>query len=291
MEYAVLRLSDRNDHTKYFDLKYKLIKNDFVNKWVECVLEAQQKQCAISEPWAIYNLNDTLNSSFVKDKLNELIKKVNSESKIFDREIEEIDDQDTLNYIHSIFEKHHGKLDEWKSKSLFHGKSENFRKNLSEINQIVHACEETNGAQKIRVVYFDLPKYKKFTESDYKLFTNKRCFGSLYHLYCDVGKNIESLTVDEDDHHHDIVPNIHFSADCIAYFKEDTDLEVMDLEKRYQTYVKENEKTLQEKGYANKDIRLTTGRIELGRLETKLSNNELLTRIKEFDNIQSLSLI
>ena len=75
MKYATLRLSDKNDHNKYYDLKFRLNNNNFVRKWIGCVLEAQQKQCPISEPWAIYNLNNSLNGEFIKNKLYGEVKK------------------------------------------------------------------------------------------------------------------------------------------------------------------------------------------------------------------------
>ena len=65
MKHVTLRLSKENDPTDYFDLKYKIIDNDFTRKWINCVLEAQQKQYNISEPWAIYNINDTMNEDYV----------------------------------------------------------------------------------------------------------------------------------------------------------------------------------------------------------------------------------
>ena len=54
MKHVTLRLSDSQDYTNIFDLKFKLLDNHFVTKWIERVLEAQQKQYPISEPWAIY---------------------------------------------------------------------------------------------------------------------------------------------------------------------------------------------------------------------------------------------
>jgi hypothetical protein len=106
----------------------------------------------------------------------------------------------------------------------------------------VHACESQNDIPKIRVVWFDLPKYKKFTDEDYRLFTNgRRSFGSIYHLYSDVGKNIESLAEDNDDHHHDIVPNIHYSADVVIYFKQDSKVDVQRKDKLYKEYITMNQ--------------------------------------------------
>ena len=290
MKHVTLRLSDSEDHTKTLDLKFKLLDNHFVAKWIERVLEAQQKQYPISEPWAMYNLNDKMNEEFVKNNLNRLMDEVNSVAELFDTKLTDIKDQITLNKIHAVFEENHGKLDDWKSNTLFKGKPDSFRKNLSEINQLVHACESFNGTPKIRVVWFDLPKCKTFTDEDYKLFTNKRSFGSLYHLYCDVGKNLESLAIDNDDHHHDIVPNLHYSADCVVYFHEDNDEQVTTLEDKYSAYIIENKKYIEYNGYMPDSKQLTTGRIELARLETDMTAHEIMNKIKNFDNIQSLFL-
>lgn len=290
MEYATLRLSKKDDYSNYFDLKYKLLKNKFVPKWIDRVLEAQQKQYPISEPWAMYNLNDDFNSNFIKNNLNRLMKEVDSEHRLFELQIDDIHDQNLLNKIHAIFEETHGKLDHWKSNPIFQNKSEMFRKNLSEINQFVHACESIGGSKKIRVVWFDLPKSKSFSDSDYELFTNKRTFGSLYSHYCDVGKNIESLAEDNDDHHHDMVPNIHYSADCVCYFHDDSESDVIEMERKYRTYLENNEKSLAEKGYTLDDKKLTTGRIELARLDTSFTKKELLEKIRNFNHIQSFFL-
>jgi len=291
MQYAILRLSKKDDHKNFHDLKFKLLNNKFVPKWVSRVLDAQQHQYPISEPWALYNINETMNLNFIKDNLNRLMKEVDAEHQLFGIQIEDIKDQNLLNKIHAIFEQTHGALDQWKTNPIFENKSEMFRKNLSEINQFVHACESFGRIPYIRVVWFDLPKTKLFEDADYELFTNKRTFGSLYHLYSDVGKNIESLARDNDDHHHDVIPNLHFSADCVCYFHDDKEIDVEQMEKKQKDYIKRNRNYLAEKGYTINDKRLTTGRIEIARLETDLTKEQLLIKIKDFDHIQSFFII
>jgi len=290
MQYATLRLSKDKDHTQYFDLKFQLIKNNFTQKWIDCVLEAQQQQYPISETWAIYNINKDMNGDFIKQNLNRLIAEVDKIQELFGFSLDNINNKDLLNRIHAVFEKNHGQLDDWLHNPLFKNKPDSFRKNLSEINQFVHACETLNGTPKIRVVWFDLPKHKKFTDDDYKLFTSKKNFGSLYSLYCDVGKNIESLAVDNDDHHHDMVPNIHFSADCVAFFGENSLEEVKQLEQDIDKFKKENREYITSQGYELDDLRLTPGRIELGKLQTELSKEQLLQEMKKYNNIQSFYL-
>ncbi len=292
MKNVIVRLSQKNNSSNFFDLKFKLLDNSFVKKWIKCVLIAQQKQLPISEPWAIYNLNKDLDANFIKNKINELITKVDQVQKLFGFKLEDLHSQDTLNKIHAIFEKNHGKLDEWKTNPLFKNKPDSFRKNLSEINQLVHACESIiSGTKKIRIVWFDLPKVNKFTKSDYDLFTNQIKFGYLYYLYCDVGKNIESLCRDNDDHHHDFVPNIHYSADCVCFFKQNSKREVEKLELDYKNYIEKNKQKLLKSGYHVKDKNLTTGRIPLAKLDMAISQDKLLKRLKNYNNIQSFLLI
>ncbi len=290
MQNATLRLSRRDDYKNYFDLRFRLLKNSFVTKWIDRVLEAQQNQYPISEPWALYNLNNDLNDEFVKNNLNRLMKEVDKEHRLFGMQIEDINDQNVLNKIHSIFEETHGGLDEWKNNPIFKNKSPMFRKNLSEINQFVHVCESVGGTPKIRVVWFDLPKTKLFDKNDYDLFTNKRTFGSLYTLYSDVGKNIESLAEDKDDHHHGVVPNLHYSADCVCYFHDDSDDFVSQIEKMHKEYINTNQDYLAKNGYTLNDKRLTTGRVELARLDSDLSKKELLDKVKNFNHIQTFFL-
>ena len=238
----------------------------------------------------MYNLSNTLDEKFIKDNLNRLIKEVDKVQELFGIELYDLKDQDKLNKIHSVFEENHGKLDEWQKNNLFSDKPDLFRKNLSEINQFVHACEGIGGSPKIRIVWFDLPKTQVFDDSDYDLFTNRKTFGSLYHLYSDVGKNLESLTEDNDDHHHDVVPNLHYSADCVCYFSDDSEEQVNVIEEAQKKYIERNAEYLSEKGYAVGDKKLTTGRIEIARLETDLTKEELMNKIKNFNHIQSFFL-
>ena len=105
-----------------------------------------------------------------------------------------------------------------------------------------------------------------------------------------MGKNIESLSEDNDNHHHDVVPNIHFSADCVAYFCTDSDEATTVREQTHKNYLTNNKKMLESKGYLTSDKKLTTGRIEIAKLQTDLSEEDFLKQIKRYNNIQSFFL-
>ena len=131
-----------------------------------------------------------------------------------------------------------------------------------------------------------MPKTEIFNADDYKLFTNKIEFGTIYSLYADVGKNLESLSTDNDKHHHNFVPNRHYSVDCRITFFDRSDDEVNKRLLKYKEHYKNNKEYFMSEGYDENDIRLTTGQIPLAKIETTLSKTELLKKIALYDNIQ-----
>jgi hypothetical protein len=284
---AILRLSNKDSYADVYDLKFDLIQSSFLPKWIDRYLEAKQRQDTISEPWAFYNLNDEWTPEYTIEFLNYHIDQCNHVSPgMFERKLLDINDQDTLNQIHSVFELYHGKLEEWKNSSLLKNNPK-LREHLSHVNQAVHRCESAmSNRGRIRIVYFDLPKTKQFVESDYQLFTNRVVFGGLYSLYADVGKPIESLAQDQDDHHHDFVPNLHYSVDCSVKFYDDSGVEK---DRLCQEYLEANWEYFANKGYAKNDPTLTTGSIKIGQLRYA-NRQQMLDRLKSYNHIQDLIL-
>ena len=286
MRNLIVRLSDNQDYSKIFDLEFDLVQSDFLPKWVDRFLHAQQRQDVVSEPWAMYNLNDQWTNEYTLEFLNKNIVQCNKISAgMFDRTITDINDQDTLNYLHSVFELHHGQLDTWLENPIFlQGNGHELRQCLSHINQTIHRCEGQNKNPKIRVVYFDIPKTETFTKDDYKFFTDSIDFGGVYTLYADVGKNLESLAVDNDDHHHDFVPNLHYSVDFGIRFHDDDGRSKKPI---YKNYFDNHIQYFSDKGYTDNDPRLTTGAIKLAQLRYE-SKQAVLNEVSKYNNIQSV---
>jgi len=286
MKNVTVRLSKKNNHQDTYDLNFDLISSSFLPKWIGRYLHVQQRQDPISEPWALYNLNDQWTEQYTLDFLNQNINTCNNiHPNMFTKNIININDQDTLNYLHSVFELHHGQLDTWQTNPIFQNKhGDQLRQCLSHINQTIHRCETHNTNAKIRVVYFDLPKTECFTKDDYRLFTNNIEFGGVYTMYTDVGKNLEALTIDNDDHHHDFVPNLHYSADFQIRFHDQTNNQ---LAERCKSFFDANATYFNNKGYYWGDPRLTTGHIKLAQL--RYDNKQLvLDNLQNYDNIQSV---
>lgn len=289
--FIIVRLSQKNNHSKTIDLRFKLESNQFVYKWTERYLAAQQRQDPISEPWAFYNLNQDWSEQTIVDFINHHIDVCNSYvPEMFDRKLTSVQDQDTLNYIHSVFEQHHGQIDDWLTNIIFEKHPKQLRESLSHINQTVHRAESHSRNPYIRVVYFDLPKDYSFDAEDYKLFTDCVDFGGIYTLYADVGKNLESLSKDNDCHHHDFVPNLHYSADFAIRFFDVSEQEAKTKKQSYKKFYDEHRDYFEHKGYNWGDPRLTTGAIKLAQL-IYTDKEKLLQKISEYNNIQSVFLI
>jgi len=282
----IIRLSLKEDYTQTYDLIFNLVASSFLPKWVNRYLHCKQRQDSISEPQAFYNLNNDWSNQRIVEEINTSIDFCNQYERIFDRHLASIEDQDTLNYIHSVFELRHGQLDMWKN-DLLVNKFPELRKALSSINQAVHRAESHGRNPRIRCVWFDLPKTEKFTSEDYKLFTNQVDFGGIYTLYADVGKNLESLSTDNDTHHHDFVPNLHYSVDFVVNFYETSGIQEQKIHKEYLLNNLEYFKNI---GYTAEDPRLTTGRIKLAQLEYK-DKQTVLTNIANHNNIQDVILL
>ena len=286
MKNITVRLSKKDNYQDTYDLNFDLVSSSFLPKWIDRYLHAQQRQDPISEPWAFYNLNDQWTEQYTVDFLNQNIDACNNiHPNMFTKNIINVNDQDTLNYLHSVFELHHGQLDTWQTNPIFQNEhGDQLRQCLSHINQTIHRCEGHNINAKIRVVYFDIPKTETFTKEDYSLFTDSIDFGGVYTLYADVGKNLESLAVDGDDHHHDFVPNLHYSVDFGIRFHDDDGKSKKLL---YKNYFDNHVDYFCNKGYTDNDPRLTTGAIKLAQLQYK-SKQAILDEVSKYNNIQSV---
>ena len=134
---------------------------------------------------------------------------------IIERSISRVDDQDTLNYLHSMFEQYHGQLGE--PTGWFESAPEPVQRAIAELNVLVHRCESLVRGAKPRLVctYYRMPKQDCLAWSDYDLMTDHTAFGDLCLNYCEIGKTLEDFWRDQDDYvtAQTFKPFRYFSAD------------------------------------------------------------------------------
>lgn len=152
--------------------------------------------------------------------IQQCITTINSHSPIITRPFEYT--QDCLNYLHNIFEKYHGLLNQqhtqyWNTAPL------PVQQALAELNIAVHRCETALAPGNPRLVctWFGMPKTERLnTELQQKYGTSEITFGTVYLNYCEIGKTAEDLAQDNDEYIADeaFKPFDHYSADFNVQF-------------------------------------------------------------------------
>jgi hypothetical protein len=150
------------------------------------------------------------------------IKTINDHKILIERPFEWT--QDCLNYLHNIFEIHHGLLDQQNSE-YWHEAPVTVRLALAELNLAVHRCETAMQPPKPRLVctWFGMPKTHQLDvklQNDYGV--QQINFGTVYLNYCEIGKTVEDLEKDNDRYIADDAfrPFSHYSADFNIQFHD-----------------------------------------------------------------------
>ena len=149
---------------------------------------------------------------------------INQHTPIIEREFDW--SQDCLNYLHNIFERYHGLLDQqtseyWQQTPVV------VRQALSELNLAVHRCETVIEGARPRFVctWFGMPKTKKLDPAQLAQWGETQIqFGTVYLNYCEIGKTVEDLAHDNDEYIGEDAfrPFGHYSADFhVAFFNHD----------------------------------------------------------------------
>lgn len=130
--------------------------------------------------------------------------------------------QDCLNYLHNIFERYHGLLDQQTSEYWQRAPNE-VRSALAELNLAVHRCESVASGNLPRFVctWFGMPKVHKLDPGLQGVYGDWRInFGTAYLNYCEIGKTVEDLAHDNDQYIGDDAfrPFSYYSADFNVQF-------------------------------------------------------------------------
>lgn len=225
-----IQYANPDDLDDVYSLQFKLKDHEVAQKWANLVTIANKKY-SIDDPGRFYGFYDRAESvERALIKINHTIDTINSFDPIIDRRLEDIMDQDTLNYLHHIFEVYHGLLNSQTS-SFWTRSPDHIKKALADLNIHVHECEaigrNTNSIPGHAITWYKMPKVTKLTNDDYKLFEMKIKFGTIYLLYSEIGKTLEDLSVDEDQYIFDSAfqPFRNISADfMVTYYNNDVDI-------------------------------------------------------------------
>jgi hypothetical protein len=242
-------------------IDYLLRDTSIAHKWVQRVQLAKQLGYTIDDPTRFYGFGPIVEqeAGAVSD-MNNLIKILQNWINI-DKRLSSVQDQDTLNYLHHIFETEHGLLD----KKDPHPE---YKQALCNLNLLVHRCESiARGAHPRHVVtYFGLPKTQTLDLDDYKYFKPNVKFGTVYINYAEIGKTLQDLMIDNDSYIQPeaFQPFRHYSADFVVKFWDNPNT---NLTENLQTYYNKHQKFFESLGYSWNSLSKSIGSIPVADLE------------------------
>jgi len=283
-----------NNPLDSFTLQYKLRDNPVVPKWCERI-ESAQATYSIDDPSRFYSFGTIEEQrSDAITRINNCIDTINTFEPIVDRKLKDVADQDTLNYLHHIFEVYHGLLDQ-QTHELWQRAPIEVRRALADLNILVHRCEtvQRNANPRHVVTYYGLPKDKMLDASDYAYFTDSITFGTVYLTYVEIGKTLEYLSNDNDQYISDeaFQPFCHYSADFNVQFWTKSDRQIELSRVKIKEYYNTNEKFFKDKQLPWGHPHLASGSIPVADLIYNGSKQKLLDDLKTHQYVGSVDLI
>jgi hypothetical protein len=211
-----IEYANPNLPTDIWVVNYRLRDNPIVPRWTAKV-QAAQTQHSIDDPARFYGFGT--HESQVEDalaRINQCITVIKMDyPNLHYGYVTDVQDQDSLNYWHHVFEIYHGLLgDQPEGRALLPV--------LADLNIAVHRCESVaRGAHPRHVVtWFGLPKTDHLEEDDYRHFEDEWRPGTVFVNYAEIGKTLEDLAIDRDEYigKNAFQPWSHYSADFVVRF-------------------------------------------------------------------------
>jgi hypothetical protein len=290
----LIEYADPNNLVNSCSLTFNLRNHNIAKKWANVVSIAIKKY-PIDDPGRFYGIGSKEQQiSRAVTKINQTINEINAFEPLINRMVTDINDQDTLNYLHHIFEVYHGLLDQ-QTHEFWQRAPDNIRRALANLNTQVHECEDigrTNVTNLAHIVtWYRLKKYLTLDDNDYSLFEDVAKKGTIYLHYVEIGKTLEDLSVDNDQYIHDgaFKPFRHYSADFYVKYYDDDELAVKNKLANIKDYYENNKEFFLSKNLQWGHPYLTSGAIPLADLD--IVPNDLIDKIEKRQWVKSVILI
>lgn len=219
-----IEYSDPKNILEPITLQYKIRNTAIAQKWASKVAVCTGLY-NIDDPKRFYGFDDyETEKKRAIQAINRCCEIIDDYKPIINRRVSDPIDQDTLNYLHHIFEVYHGLLDQ--PHDFYIGATEYVQHALAQLNIEVHRCESfvEDSIRKVMprhiVTWFGMNRNSELEPEDYNHFTDHYEFGTVYLLYVEIGKTLEDLAIDDDQY---IAPEAfkpfrHYTADFVVRF-------------------------------------------------------------------------
>jgi hypothetical protein len=215
------------------ELKFQIRSTPLAELWVERM--QARGSYPLDHPKRFYGFgSQSEERSRAEIMIQQCITTINTHTPVIEREFDW--SQDSLNYLHNIFERYHGLLNQQTSK-YWQQAPVAVKQALAELNLAVHRCETVLRSNWPRFVctWFGMPKTRKLEHNQLKQWGETQIkFGTVYLNYCEIGKTVEDLAYDNDAYidKDAFRPFGHYSADFhVAFFNQDLSLKESAMQK------------------------------------------------------------
>ena len=224
------------------------------------------------------------------DTIQQCISTINAHLPIITKPFEYT--QDCLNYLHNVFEKYHGLLDQ-QNTQYWNTAPVPVQQALAELNIAVHRCETAlvQGNPRLVCTWFGMPKTERLsTKLQQEYGTSEITFGTVYLNYCEIGKTAEDLAHDNDKYiaGEAFKPFDHYSADFNVQFDNRS------LLKKYanvDNYICQHQDFFLAYGIKNVyNIKAQPLRFPVADLEYSGNKKDLLEKIAQRQHVQQVTI-
>jgi hypothetical protein len=213
-------------------LQFQIRSNPLAELWVERM--QARGSYPLNHPDRFYGFGSQLEERIRAEiMIQQCITTINQHDPVVERKFDW--SQDSLNYLHNIFERYHGLLDQQTSE-YWQTAPVQARQALAELNLAVHRCETVLQGSQPRFVctWFGMPKIKKLNPDQLAQYGETQIqFGTVYLNYCEIGKTVEDLAHDNDKYigEHAFRPFGYYSADFyVAFFNHDLSFKLLGMQ-------------------------------------------------------------
>ena len=275
-------------------LQFCVLDHPVAQLWVDRM--SQRHQWPLDHPDRFYGFNsEKEEQERALSMIHASIDTINNYSQIITKQITSVNDQDTLNYLHNIFERHHGLLDH-QDQEFFTNAPCEVKQALADLNINVHRCESVARGNRARFVctWYGMPKTKTLpVEIMQEHGTLNPKFGSVCLNYAEIGKTLEDLTQDRDNYISDdaFKPFDHYSADFNVRMHDETVGYISDKLVRMQEYYNLHRDFFFDQGFTTfQDPRLLPLRFPVAELIETMPRAQLLNKIQQHQMITNITL-
>lgn len=272
------------------ELRFKIRSTPLARLWLERM--QQRHTWPMDNPDRFYGFGTPAQEQQrATTMIKQCIATINAHEHIIDREFEYT--QDCLNYLHHIFERYHGLLDQQTSE-YWHCAPATARQALANLNLAVHRCETAISEPCPRFVctWFGMPKTQQLDINTMKQHGELAVkFGTVYLNYCKIGKTLEDLAHDNDIYIGDdaFKPFSHYSADFnVALYNRDLKQKLSSM----QQYIEQHQEFFLAHGIQNVyNVQALPLRFPVADLEYTDTQEQLISQIRSRQYVREINIL